>query len=351
MDKPRRSEDEKLSPDYRSILVGAVENAPYGFDIVDEDGKFVYVNDSYVRMWGYESREDVLVTRPTAHCADKTIPSKIIAGLQEHGVAEIEFQAKRKDGTLFDVLMYAHLGHTSDGFELYYGTSIDITEHNERLTAVEELSNQKTALLRELHHRTKNSIQLILSMLRIRAEKYADGTVSQRLLDDIESRIIAMAMVHDRVYEMDDLTNIDLGSYIHDLAEYLVSGRERPGTMIDVDYATEKIVVPVDTAISCGLIVNELVNNALDHAFNDIGVDAGNRRIEVVVGEGDAGETVLVSVSDNGDGASDDFSLDRFSSIGLLTARSLAEGQLKGQMEVLEGRGFGIRFSFRREVR
>ncbi|MES2962558.1 MAG: response regulator [Bdellovibrionota bacterium] len=106
----------------------ALENSLNGFDIVDETGTLIYVNNAYVRMWGFDSKDEILGTSPVSHCADPEIPLKIITQLKTAGQCDIEFLARRKDGSTFDVRMLAFLARDSNGREIYPTTSIDITE-------------------------------------------------------------------------------------------------------------------------------------------------------------------------------------------------------------------------------
>ncbi len=113
-----------------------IENSLNGFDIVDEEGRFVYVNRAYARMWGFESPEEVLTTSPMDHCVDSSIPLTIISTLKKHGTCDIEFKAKRKDGSHFDVRMYSFIAWDSEGREIYPTTSIDISEQRRSTEAL-----------------------------------------------------------------------------------------------------------------------------------------------------------------------------------------------------------------------
>lgn len=109
------------------LLYNAVEKSPSGFDIVNEDGIFTYVNKAYLDLWGYQNRDEVLGTSPVSHCADPKMPEKIVKTVNENGVGVFEFLAKRKDGSVFDVrmLVASHIG--LDGKRIYHGFSEDIT--------------------------------------------------------------------------------------------------------------------------------------------------------------------------------------------------------------------------------
>lgn len=109
------------------LKIKAIENSLNGFDIVSEEGKFVYVNKSYLRMWGYDSIEEVLGTSPANHCVDPEVPKTIIKMLKEKGECDVQFKALRKDKSTFDVRMLAFLDHDEEGREIYPTTSVDVT--------------------------------------------------------------------------------------------------------------------------------------------------------------------------------------------------------------------------------
>ena len=127
----------KRSEERLAMITQAVENSNEAFDIVSEDGLFVDVNRAYVNMWGYDSAEEILGTSPAAHCADPNLPGHIIAELKQTGAFQGEFLARRKDGSLFWVLMQAHLDYDGHGREIYPTKSIDITERKKAQDALQ----------------------------------------------------------------------------------------------------------------------------------------------------------------------------------------------------------------------
>lgn len=106
----------------------ALEHSLNGFNIISSRGEFIYANRAYLKMWGYDSLDEIIGTSPVSHCADPSVPEKIIRTLKEKGECNIEFLAKRKDGSTFDVMMWARLAYDADGNEIYPTTSIDITK-------------------------------------------------------------------------------------------------------------------------------------------------------------------------------------------------------------------------------
>ena len=133
-----------------SLINKALENSLNGFDIVDKNGRLIYVNKAYVKMWGFDSAEEIIGTSPADHCAEPGIPEKIISSLKKDGHCILEFKGKRKDGSLFDVLMYALLDHDHDGNEIYTGTSLDISERKQNELQLKEKNEFIQAILDNL---------------------------------------------------------------------------------------------------------------------------------------------------------------------------------------------------------
>lgn len=132
----------------------ALENSINGFDIVDESGRFIYVNRAYSRMWGFSDADEVIGTTPETHCVDPDLPTKIINTLREKGEGSFEFTARRKDGSTFEAMLSAQMMVMDDGSVLYFGTSLDISD---RKRAEEETR----ALTAELDRYFEHSLDLL----------------------------------------------------------------------------------------------------------------------------------------------------------------------------------------------
>jgi PAS domain S-box-containing protein len=131
------SEQRRIAKELQ-IKSEAIEKSLNGFDIVDSTGKFIYVNRAYLKMWGYHNAEEVLGTSPAFHCADPSTPEKIVHALKETGECDLEFLAKRRDGSTFDVHMWARMAHDAQGNEIYPSSSIDITERKKTDIALQQ---------------------------------------------------------------------------------------------------------------------------------------------------------------------------------------------------------------------
>ncbi len=198
---------------------------------------------------------------------------------------------------------------------------------------------EKETLLRELYHRTKNNMQVISSLIHLQASAPGRKEVME-MMDDTRNRIQAMALVHAKLYKSRDLSNLDIKDYIEDLAATLLkSCRKQDSIMLNLDL--ESIFVSLDTATTCGLILNELMSNSMKYAFNCSGVS------EIRIGfHRRAPNSLDMSYSDNGSGLPDGFDFKNSQSLGLRLVHSLATRQLKGTLDMRNGNGAEFRVSF-----
>jgi len=224
------------------------------------------------------------------------------------------------------------------GWNRIYGYLSEIKQTGE---ALQVSLNEKELLFRELFHRTKNNMQVITGFLNLQSEGIADEKV-QEMFKKTTGRIKAMALVHEKLYQAKDLSRIDLKEYIEELAGMIMESHDgRPGS-IALQLELESVFTTIDAAVPCGLILNELISNAVKHAF------PGERSgwVRIVLRQQADGE-IEIGVEDNGVGLPEGLDIRKGGSLGLESVVQLAEHQLRGQVEVRRGGGarFRIRFS------
>jgi len=209
----------------------------------------------------------------------------------------------------------------------------DITEKKRYEDALNASLQEREVLIKEVHHRVKNNLQIVSSLLRLQSMDLQDKEVL-RVLEDSQSRIKSMALVHERLYRSGDLSKVPITEYISKLTSDLVRAfgyERRVRVYVDLDEAS----LEIDKAIPFGLILNELITNCLRHAF------PGDRNGEVHVELGLCGNRLELTVGDNGVGIPDDVDIYRPKSTGMVLVQSLVK-QLKGTLEIkVEG---GTRF-------
>ncbi|MEW6714732.1 MAG: histidine kinase dimerization/phosphoacceptor domain -containing protein [Nitrospirota bacterium] len=220
---------------------------------------------------------------------------------------------------------------------------------------------EKEVLLKEIHHRVKNNMQIITSLLRLQAGKSADEREIE-MLRESRNRITSMSLIHEKLYRTSDLAHINFKDYVHDLIKGLYRSYGIDTKKISCNIEAEDILLDIDTAIPCGLIVNELVSNALKYAFPGDRRGTINVRLRRILEseikneepqiQNPKSKILELTLSDNGIGIPGDFDLKNSSSLGLKLVATLSENQLNGKIErtASEGTSFRIRFKEKSHV-
>ncbi len=204
--------------------------------------------------------------------------------------------------------------------------SASIEKEKQLLENEKKNSKEKEALIREIYHRTNNNMQVIQAMLVLRAA-YIQNDEIKRTFSEIENKIHAMGLVHKMLYNSKDLSSINLKEYVHDLVYFLVQSSNISLDRISLKLNVDPVFLLIDTAIPCGLILNELMSNSLKHAF------PGEKIGEIAITISKKEEIVEICFSDNGIGVSDDFNFFTQSTLGLKTIITITKHQLKGNIK------------------
>lgn len=214
-------------------------------------------------------------------------------------------------------------------------TDITLRKHMEE--QIRAALEEKGVLLREIHHRVKNNLQIIISLFNLQTSYVTDNN-AYKALKEGQDRIKSMALIHERFYQTDGLSKIDFDDYIKKLAENLMQSFKISPDQISLIIHAEKISLDIDTAVPCGLIINEIVSNSLKHAFKK---DAkGEIRIELAQTVTDKFRLVI---EDNGIGMPEDFSAETSDSLGIQLIQALTD-QLEGDMKVESAPGKGVKY-------
>ncbi|MCK4811654.1 MAG: PAS domain-containing protein [Methanosarcinales archaeon] len=223
------------------------------------------------------------------------------------------------------------------------GITHDITERKNAEDRVKASLKEKEVLLREIHHRVKNNLQVVSSLLDMQARR-ARNKDAIDVLTESKNRINTMALIHAQLYESRDLSEINMQRFVDKLLMQLLQSYQVQGTKITPVVSVADYPVPISMAVPVGLIVNELLSNALKHAF--VGRNEG--KIEVRLNASEEGR-INLTVSDDGVGLPDGFDIDKTGTLGLRLIKILTEDQLHGTLEVIseDGATFNIEFNIR----
>jgi len=238
----------------------------------------------------------------------------------------------------------------SDLTETTRNLRVEISVRKQAEEQIKKDLKEKTALLQELYHRTKNNMQVVRSMLKIQLRnidnRILSGDSGSDYMHDSFNKIInkikAMSLVHEKLYQAEDLSHINLREYIGDLVRYLLRSYSIRTEKIILNMELEEVFVLIDSAIPLGLVLNEIISNVFKHAFPHTKKD----ELFIKLYKED-NETIHIQLNDNGVGIPNDFDLRNVSTMGLQTVFSLTEYQLMGEVKYDTKKGLKWHISFK----
>ena len=314
------------------------ENAPMSIDSFDKDGRCILWNKECEKIFGWtmeelNSRDNPLsLFYPDPHIQKQVIDSIL---LNPEGVFR-EWRPMTKDGSEL-VMLWASFRLPD---ETVISMGYDITENRKAEEQIAASLKEKEVLLREIHHRTKNNMQVMISLLKIQSANIEDKQVAE-MFKESRDRIKSMSLVHEKLYQSKGLADVDFKGYVKSLVSSIFSSYGASAAGITPITETDDVSIGLETAIPCGLIINELVSNSLKYAF------PGNKKGEIRVALRSFDEDALVlEVGDNGIGMPEDLDFRNTTSMGLHLVNILSEDQLHGKIELDRAGGtiFRIRF-------
>jgi PAS domain S-box-containing protein len=304
-------------------------------------------------MLGYPDRESLLAINVIDGYVNPQDRKQWQALIEHKGaVSEFETCWRRYDGTAIWVLDSARtIRHANGRVLCYEGAVEDITDRKRAEEQIQASLREKEVLLKEIHHRVKNNLQIISSLLDFQSE-YIKDQLTLEMFREGQNRIRSMALIHEQLYQSKDLARIDFAEYVRDLTDYLFQSYGASGDAITLEIHIADILLGIDTAIPCGLIINELVSNALKYAF-PLSLSsppcAGGKegRCEILVALHSDNDQLTLIVSDNGVGFPRDLDFLNAETLGLRLVNMLSR-QLKGTIELDRNDGTTLKITFAR---
>jgi PAS domain S-box-containing protein len=301
------------------------QNAPFSIAFMDKHQEIREINAAFSETFGFEIDEvkglniDKLIVPGKSKEKAKTISEAVLDGrtIQDFG------KRRRKDGNLIDVLIYGVPVKVNGKTIAIFGIYVDITDRKKAEEQVKKPLKEKEVLLAEIHHRVKNNLAVITGLLELQIYNTDSGDATE-VLKSSQMRINSIALIHEKLYQNEDLSQISFDIYLEELTDVILSSLRSSETKVTVNIDAEPIELTISQAIPCGLILNELITNANKHAFPN--QDTGN--IVITLTEED--NLVRLTVVDNGVGIPDDADLENPKSLGLKLIRTLSK-QLSGK--------------------
>lgn len=338
LDITEQYEAEEKLKQRTKLIETIVNNISLGIAVKEIDtGKYFFINNELKNILGLSEDEIPDIERLLGKIKAKTENKKNITLLSRPDELiweDLEITTKSGDKKYVSakkIPLY-------DQNLLIY-TVQDVTE---QLKAEEFLKNsiaEKEILLREIHHRVKNNLQTISSLLDLQAESITEEKILEAFRSS-QSRIKSMALIHERLYKAEDLSKIKAGEYIVKLIDYLEDTYTSPSLDIEITTDIENLFLNLDVAIPCGLIINELVSNSMKYAFPE------NRRGRISVSlQPDNFNNLILTISDNGKGMPLEILAQDSQTLGLQLVKLLVK-QLNGKIEIDGTNGTIIKIIF-----
>lgn len=313
------------------------------------DNKLIYISPAYEEVWGRTCSSLPEISQmwcDTIHLEDRGRVFATAEHVQAGGDCDLEYRIVRPDGEIRWVRDRA-FPVSNDSGEVYRiaGIMDDVTESKQAIEQIKTSLHEKEVLLKEIHHRVKNNMQVITSLLSLQSKTIGDGK-ALAVFEDSQNRVKSMALIHETLYQSKDLSRIDFAEYLQKLVAHVSrSYRIRPNA-VKINLHVNDVALSIDTAVPCGLIINELASNALKYAF------PADTKGEVNITFARADDQYTLCVSDTGVGLPPDFDPEQSKSLGMKLVRMLTT-QLSGEIECRNGVGtsFQITFPEEREVR
>jgi len=301
------------------------QNSPIAIAFMDKHQEVRDVNAAFSDTFGYQLDEvrglnldDLIVAED-----EREIAHEISTSILQGETAFYSGKRKTKDGDVIDVLIYGVPVTVNNKTVAIFGIYVDISERKQAEEQLKKSLKEKEVLLAEIHHRVKNNLAVITGLLELQAYN-TDSNEAIDVLQTSQMRINSIALIHEKLYQNENLSEISFDVYLKQLADVIAKSIQSGETKIDIDIEAKPVELTISQAIPCGLILNELITNAHKHAFPNR--DKG--KIEVTLNE--KGSRIVLKVQDDGIGISENMNLEKPKSLGIKLIRTLSK-QLDGE--------------------
>jgi len=309
---------------------------------IDKDGLITYISPNIQSILGFLDT-DVLNKSPTLFMTGPSRPA--FKSLHEHNISlrtpvsgiELSFVDAEGQVHIFEINGTPHID-TSGTFIGFSGIARDITDKKALQDEISASLKEKEILLKEIHHRVKNNMQVISSLLSLQAKMVKDEK-SRDAIKESQNRVMSIALVHEKLYKSKSLAEIDYSEYIRKVAQNLLDSYNVQSDKVELTVEADEIILPISKAIPVSLIINELLSNSLKYAFPD------DRKGKVGIILKKEGDRYLLTVRDNGVGLPTGFEWEKTETLGLQLVTSLV-GQLAGTIDFSGDNGCEFRIAF-----
>ena len=338
-DTTEQVESEKKLRETELYYKTLIETSNTGFALVDAQSNVVDANHEYVRIAGLTSKEEIIGRNEREWTADeyKDIQEAEIKKCLANGyIRGLEVDYVNSKGDIIPVEINGSVMHFDHGSYILK-ICRDITERKEAQEILNDSLHEKQILLKEIHHRVKNNLAVISGLLELQSH-YINNTEVKSVLIESTRRIKSMALIHEKLYLTDSLSNVDFALYIEDLIHSIKKSYVNPEVEVEINTTIKDVRLDIVKAVPCGLLLNEIITNSFKHAFS--GMKKGNIDIDFY-----KDDVYCLKVKDNGCGIPEDYNYKKAKTLGFTLINALAK-QLNGQLEIINDKGLSIEIRF-----
>jgi PAS domain S-box-containing protein len=326
---------------YNENILNSMNDMGDTLVIVGLDRKIHSANEALCRLLGYE-REELLGASVDLIVPPEENPfvaSRMVAMTGERSISNYEMHYVARDGNRIPILFSGSLMRSQDRrAQSVVGIARDITEHKR----AEEV-RKNLVLIKEIHHRIKNNLQAISSLLYLQSG-YVEDRRTKEMFKESQNRVRSMALIHEKLYRSDNAAGVSFSDYVRDLTKSLLRSYGVSTGAVTVTVDTNDITLGMDTAVPCGLIINELVSNSLKHAFPE--GPGGEITIAMTRERRDGGAPRFrLTVADSGPGFPEEIDFRRTESLGLRLVCTLTN-DLDGSIDLVPAAGTKFEITF-----
>ncbi|MGI0483883.1 PAS domain S-box protein [Pantanalinema rosaneae CENA516] len=318
--------------------LAAIEAAIDGIAILDAAGRYVYLNSAHVQLFGYEQPTELLgKTWQQLYYPEEIVyfQQKVFPSLGQNSHWQGEATAKRQDGSTFAEEVSLTL---IEGGRMVC-VCRDISDRKRSEAQLKASLQEKEILLKEIHHRVKNNLLVVSSLLEWQTD-YVDDPAILKMLGESQTRIQSMALIHEKLYRSENLAKIDFSEYLETLARQLFFTFDLDDDQVHLQFELEPIFLNIETATPCGLIVSELISNVFEHAFP---LDkTGTVCLKVTQNQQ---RQITITIQDNGVGFPAELDFRHTESLGLQLVCLLTQ-QLEGSIQIDRAHGTAFCLTF-----
>jgi PAS domain S-box-containing protein len=307
--------------------------------LLGRDSRFQYVNKAASKMTGYSESELLeLCVSDVDVGYDLAKYQELFDLINEEIVAPVETTNKRKDGSLFPSEITV-TGYQIGGERYMFAALRDITERKRAEHQIKASLKEKEILLAEIHHRVKNNLQIVASLFNLNAMQ-TDNQEAKDVLQDARGKVFSMTFIHSQLYQQERFDEIDMGTYTRRLVGQLSHAYNDRARSIRTVVEPSDIYLSLNQAIPCGLVMNELISNALKHAFKE------RQKGTVAVTVSRTDDMITIKVKDDGIGIPGGADIDKSKTMGFELVKGLVN-QLGGTVQFRQDKGTEVTVKFK----